>query len=340
MDNFASIKNQIKKSIANFNLDLSNKIILTEAATGNYVVTPAIAALAGAKYVYAFTKDSKYGSVEDVKKQTNNLLKYLNLEGRVEIITDINSLNLDEVDILTNTGFLRPIDDKIINKLSSKCVIPLMWETWEYRKSDLDIEECAKKNIKVYGTNEDDSRLRTKEYLGYMVLKFLLTLNHTPISSNILILGCNHFTLYVQKVLNQNDYNYTIINEYKNIINIDSYDAIVLLEHHNNKLLIGDSGYIKTKDIRSDVDVIHICGSVDFTNANFNYIPKVPASFGNMSYTVDNIGSNVIIELHTAGLKVATGMIEANSLNLKKSEYKDFMQNNYPAMSFKDEKYW
>ncbi|MDD3443313.1 MAG: hypothetical protein PHW89_08615 [Sulfurimonas denitrificans] len=340
MNEFDKITSVIKKSIAKFNLDLSQKTILTEAAMGNYVVTPIIAALAGAKKVYAFTKDSKYGLVEDVKKQTNDLLRYLNIEHNVEIITDLNNVNLDEIDILTNTGFLRPINSKIINQLNKKCVIPLMWETWEYRKEDLNLDACLANGIKVYGTNEDDFRLKTKEYLGFMILKFLLNLNHTPISSNILILGCEHFTIYVQKILMQNGYKFTIINKYDKIIDTSVYDAIVILEHDNNKLLIGDNGYIKTQKIKPNVDVIHICGSVDFTNASFNYVPKNPAPFGYMSYTVDNVGSNVIIDLHTAGLKVALGMIEANELKLKKSEYKNYMQNNYPAMSFQDEKYW
>ena len=45
----------IKNSIEKFELNIKDKIVLTEAATGNFVVTPIIAALAGAN-VYAITK--------------------------------------------------------------------------------------------------------------------------------------------------------------------------------------------------------------------------------------------------------------------------------------------
>ena len=48
----------IIKAIEKFELSLMDKVVLTEAATGNYVVTLVIAAVAGAKKVYAFTKDS------------------------------------------------------------------------------------------------------------------------------------------------------------------------------------------------------------------------------------------------------------------------------------------
>lgn len=46
---------KIKRSVDKFKLNLKDKIVLTEAATGNFVVTQVIAALAGAK-VYAYTK--------------------------------------------------------------------------------------------------------------------------------------------------------------------------------------------------------------------------------------------------------------------------------------------
>jgi hypothetical protein len=47
-----------------------------------------------------------------------------------------------------------------------------------------------------------------------------------------------------------------------------------------------------------------------------------------------------VIDLHTAGLKVAEGMLSANSAGLKGEEYKLFMEKNYPALGFDDQKYW
>jgi hypothetical protein len=40
------IKNKIEDAVSRLNLDLSGKVVLTEAATGAYIVTPVIAALA------------------------------------------------------------------------------------------------------------------------------------------------------------------------------------------------------------------------------------------------------------------------------------------------------
>src|SRR4029078_3790375 len=122
---------RISRSIDKLGLNLARRRVLTEAATGNYVVTPLIAAAAGAD-VTAFTRDSGYGAVAEVKSQTMALAEAMSLAGRLEIVTDLERLNRSSFDIVTNCGFLRPLDRQFIAVLSSGCVIPLMYEPWEF----------------------------------------------------------------------------------------------------------------------------------------------------------------------------------------------------------------
>ena len=77
--------NKILKSIKKFKLSLKNKNILTEAANGNYVVTPIIAALAGAK-VTAVAKNTKYGTAKNATKQILKLAKQLNIKKNLKIV--------------------------------------------------------------------------------------------------------------------------------------------------------------------------------------------------------------------------------------------------------------
>ena len=51
------------------NLDLAGVRVVTEAATGPYVVTPVMAAAAGAEVV-ALAKDSRHGSAAEARRQT------------------------------------------------------------------------------------------------------------------------------------------------------------------------------------------------------------------------------------------------------------------------------
>ena len=332
---------KIINSIDKFNLNLKYKNVLTEAATGNYVVTPIIAALSGAK-VFAFTKNTRFGTVEKVKDQTYQLASQLNVIDKIMIVDNLDKINLNEMDILTNTGFLRPINEELINKLSEKCVIPLMWEPWEWRKDELDIEACYKKGIKVYGTNESDPRLKTMDYIGYIALYFLLVQKLSPYSAKILILGCEKFANPISKILKQNNYNYQIITDYKKTqFEISKYNAIIIAENTNDIKLIGNNNCsIKSDEISEDTTVIHIAGNVDFSNGKFIKVPEKPAPFGYMSFTTDFIDSQAVIDLHTAGFKVAEGMLKSNEMNLNGLEYKDFMESNYPALAFDNKRFW
>lgn len=332
--------NKIKNSIGKFNLNLINKTVLTEAATGNYVVTSIIAAIAGAK-VFALTKNSVYGSIADVKKQTFKLAKEFKVEKNIHIITSYNEVDLSNIDILTNTGFNRPITKEIIDRLSSKCVIPLMWEPWEYREDDLDLEACFEKGIKVYGTNESDPRLKTMDYIGYIALYFLLDKKLSPFSIKILIIGCEKFVNPISEILSQNNYSIKIITEYKKAqFEIDAFNAIIIAENSNDIKIIGsDNSLIDNEEILDDTIVIHIAGNVDFSNGKYFKIPEKPAPFGHMSFTADFIDSQAVIDLHTAGLKVAEGMLKANKTNLKGLEYKSYMESNYPALAFENQEY-
>jgi len=330
---------KIKNSINKFQLNLSGVNVLTEAASGNYVVTPVIAAITGAKVV-AFTKKSRYGSVDDVINQTMSLAKEFNVENNIEIVTRKEDIEYRKFDILTNTGFLRPIDKNIIKKLSKSCVIPLMWEPWEYRKDELDLDFCLERGIKVYGTNESDEKLQTMRYIGFTVLSFLLNNKMTPFSVNVLLLGDKYFSPHIISVLENNGFHYVHCSNYDNSIDVSKFDVVVIAENINNTLLIGEEGFIKHNCLNKEQFIIHICGNVDFSDIKSKLNIQKPASFSYMSFTTDYIDSQAVIDLHTAGLKVGEGMLLANRKNLSGMHYKKFLENNYPALSFENKKYW
>ncbi len=329
----------IRAAIKSFDLCLSGKTVLTEAATGNYSVTPIIAALSGAE-VFAFSRSSRFGTVDEVRWQTIELQNAIDPAMQIQVIDSLDDVPLDRVEILTNTGFLRPIDSVLINRLPISCVIPLMWEVWEARPNELDLEACLKRGIKVYGTNEQDSRLRTMEYLGFIILERLLAFKRTPFSTRVLLLGCGKFGTPVQELLIRNGYKCHFVSQCEPNV-MDDYDALVLLEHNNPIELVGSSNaLIPASNLRSDQLVIHICGQADFSELTCTRFPDQPAPFGYMSLTTDYADPKAVIDLHTAGLKVAEGMIKANHLGLSGIEYKRYMETKYPAQAFADDRYW
>ena len=74
------------RAIADTGLNLSELAVLTEAATGAYGVTAVIAALAGARKVYALARASRYGSAAQAADWVLQLARAAGIAERIDII--------------------------------------------------------------------------------------------------------------------------------------------------------------------------------------------------------------------------------------------------------------
>ncbi len=298
----------IDKAINLFELDLTDLTVLTEGASGNFVATSLIAAKANAKKVYAITKDSKYGNSDDVIDFCNRCSERLGLK-KIEYSNSSPSVFADKCDIVTNLGFVRPINKELIDKLPITASVSLMWEPWELRKSDIDIDYCHQKSLPVIGTNEGDARLNTFNYVGILAAKLLLESGIEIYNSRISIIGTNPFGESIMSCLTNMGASCDLYvpNEIKKN-KIYSSDAIVIAEHNDSSVLIGERGLLDISEIKNNnINVIHICGKVEIEEDDPGLLlnPKVLAPFGFMSVTTEYVGPKPIVDLHTAGLKLS-----------------------------------
>jgi hypothetical protein len=312
------VRRLVDESITTFNLDLSGLTVLTEAATGYYVLTPIIAAIANANKVYAITRDSRYGSGQTVRDRTLDLARQWNLSDQIEIVFSKNDKRIGEADIVTNLGFVRPLDSPLLNQLKSTAVIPLMWETWEYRSEDIDLTECFRLGIPVLGTNEHHPLLETQRYIGPLALKLLFELDIEVYQSNILVVGSGDFGKYtLQSLKNAKATVHQIqavdgetlsTDEVKSMLT--ECDAIVFVEHLCRDLLLGRGGQLTAQvlhELNPGIVIAHIAGSVnqqDIEEVGIPFRPNYIAPSGYMSVALDYLGPHPVINLHTAGLKV------------------------------------
>jgi hypothetical protein len=125
----------VHRAIAETALDLAGKVVLTEAATGAYVATPVIAAMAGPKRVYAFSRPTSYGSVEEVAALIGDLAAFCGVSDRITVVEKLTPEILGSTDVVTNSGHLRPLNSDFVDQLPSRAVIALMYEAWEFRSS-------------------------------------------------------------------------------------------------------------------------------------------------------------------------------------------------------------
>jgi len=319
------IKRIVNNAINKFELDLSGLIIFTEAATGNYLYTPIIAALGGAEKVYAITKDSKYGKKETVKEKTLETAKLFGIEDKINVVYDKNLEYIKECDIITNSGFVRPIDKKMIDSMKTTAVIPLMFETWEFRENDLDLEYCREKEIPVLGTNENHDKLKLFYSNGFLVSKLLFECGFEVYKNKFLIIGSGKIGQSIQDFFDNNMIEYSRItcspDEHAPQSNVFYYkdfdfgkvekdiDAVILFEHLHNVPILSSKGMINKNNIDNfaDIPFIHICGRVDsdfIEDSGINIYPEDFADFGYMTRSGDYLGPAITIELITAGLKV------------------------------------
>jgi hypothetical protein len=187
-------------SIADMRIDLDHTVVVTEAATGAYAITPIIAALAGARHVYAFTRPTRFGSVAEVVRQTHDLAVAAGVQDRIEVRTDRPLAVIDEADVVTNSGHVRPIDDELISRMRPGAALPLMFESWEIHagRFDLALDDAVDRGIQVAGTNERHPLVDVFSYLGTMAVKLLFDAG-TAVRNSRIVLACdNPFAPYLE----------------------------------------------------------------------------------------------------------------------------------------------
>ena len=320
--NIKRIEKLIGNAIDTYDLDLSGLTVFTEAASGNYVVTPLIAALAGANRVFAITRDSRYGKAADVRNFTLELAQRWGVGDRIEVVPNKIPSILSQVDIVTNLGFVRPIDKTMIAHLKPTAVLPLMWETWEFREADLDLAECQRRGIMVLGTNERQVELDLFTYVGYLAVKLAFELEIEIYRSKVVVIGSGVFGESSVKAFDKLDAHIKYINlstgdslETKSAKSmLRDADLVVLVEHHNPVCLIGSAGQITVDELlvlSPHLSIVHIAGNInreEIDNAAIPCLPQKSAAPGYMSVTTDYLGPKPVITLHTAGLKVGEAM--------------------------------
>lgn len=325
------IVKSIRERINITRLNLSGLKILTEAATGAYCVTPVIAAMAGAKEVIAYTKDSRFGNIRDVFEQTHQLINAVDSALPIRIISTISTEEYGKADIITNSGHLRPITREYIMAMKPTAVIPLMYENWEFRKGDVDLDACREKGIKVAGTNEHHRLLDVFSFLGPLVVKALHNIFIPVIDSKIVIVSNNAFGLPIAKHLSRNMANVFCVGPKEVFLGSDAVlcgdlkeadipsniDACVIA---TTPMVSNTKTYRRTDLTEFIVNIcptacVHVWGDIDYEllkKSDIFLVPAEPVKEGHQGLMMSDVGPEPIIRLQTGGLKVGEVLVRGS----------------------------
>lgn len=321
----------IEDTIMFNNLDLAGLIVFTEAASKNYVITPILAAMAGAK-VYAITSDSSYGKAKDIQEFTYNLAEFCGVRDKIEVVFEKKKEIISQANIITNLGFVRPIDKNFVEMMNENAVITYMCEAWEHREGDVDIKACESKNIPVMATNEDYKGLEVFDFCGALCVKVLFGLEIEVYKSKIVIVSGDKFGKVIEKYLKAMGADAYLIENLKfegNRKYLRDSDALVVADYLNNDVLVGTrDAQISAKELVAlsrKISVVQFAGDVDvheLDKYNISYFPLRRIGKFRMGLTFADLGPKPVIDLHCAGLKVGEIMAKArlNGKNVKEAK--------------------
>lgn len=288
----------MRGAIVRCDLRLDGLTVLTEAATGAWAVTPVLAAMAGAARVLAVARDSRYGSAACARRETEALAAAAGVAGRIDVLAIKTAPVVRAADIVTNSGHLRPLDAETAGWMRPGAVIPLMYEAWERRAEDIDLEACRARGIPVAGTNERHPAVGVFSYLGMMAVKLLLDAGIAVYGSRILVLSDNAFGPYLTEALQAAG---AALAEQGG----EGLDAV---------LVAGQGADVASVAERSPgAVVVQFWGDIDRAALARLGVPCWPVEApapGHMGVLPSAVGPEPVIRLQAGGLKVGQMLVE------------------------------
>ncbi|MBV8883695.1 MAG: hypothetical protein JO235_06800 [Chroococcidiopsidaceae cyanobacterium CP_BM_RX_35] len=309
----------MQKAIRCCDLNLNNMVILTEAASGAYVITPILAAMAGAKKVFALTQNSRHGTLEQVRAQTQKLAELAGIYRCIEIVTHKSQDIVAQADIVTNSGHVRPIDAEMIAWMKPEAVISLMYEAWEFRSNDIDIATCRQRGIKVAGINERHPAIDVFSFLGIMAIKLLLDAGIAVYASKILFLCDNPFSSFIEGGLMIVGASVDTTNSILAAPKSKMYDVILVAMQPRFKPVLSATEAAIIANCWPGVVVAQLWGDIDRTAFRSLDIPVWPIDapkLGHMGILPSAIGPEPIVKLQAGGLKVGELLWRSRSTKL------------------------
>ena len=316
----------VSEAIDRCHLDLSGLTVLTEAATGAYVVTPVIAAMAGAD-VYALAAGTAYASSAEIEKLTAEVAQLAAVTDRIQLVYHKDNSVVGSADIVTNSGQVRPIDAEMVADMKRSAVVPLMYESWEYRHTDVDLQACRAHNIVVAGTYERHPDVDVFSFLGQMAIMQLHDAGIAVRRSHVLLLCDNDFGPFIAHDLKNAGAHVVQSCQLTADVISPHYDAVILALRPQEAPVFNAGDAKLLSETAPGAVLVQYWGDTDRAALAAAGVPVWPAEApraGHMGILPSAVGPEPIVRLQAGGLKV--GQVLAQGLDRASQEDLAYIQ--------------
>lgn len=199
----ASVARTIQRQIGSCDLTLGELVVATECANGAYASTAAAAVAAGAAHVWAYGADSRWATVEQSEADVRALIEALGADqSRLTVVRDKAQVPWAAVDIVTNSGHLRPLSADLIGALPADAVIALMFEAWELRDGDIDVQAAVRCDVPIIGVDEHHPACGAFEFVGALAVSEAMRRSWSIADAHVAVISDNAFAPPVLRALN------------------------------------------------------------------------------------------------------------------------------------------
>lgn len=297
----------MRGAVARCRLDLRGAVVLTEAATGAYAVTPVLAAMAGADRVIAVTHTSRFGTEAQVAEETGRLARLAGVGDRIEVVTAITGELIGSADVVTNSGHVRPIDAEKIARMKPSAVVSLMYEAWEFREADVDLAACRARGIRLGATNERHPAVGVFDFLGVMAVKLLHDAGVAVQGDDLCVVCDNPFADYLTGPLRACGAEVVGVARHDQAPRGRGFDAMLLATTPGRGagLSAADAEVIAAR--WPGMPVVQFWGDLDrpaFRRAGVPVWPVASPGEGHMGVLPSEVGPEPVVRLQAGGLKV------------------------------------
>lgn len=317
----------IRQSIKNYKLDLSGYSILLPVLSKEPMLIPLIASLAGAREIYAISKDLTL--VKEITSYKNEL----NLESSFYFIEKETPQILKGLDIVIKGDIAPIIDDTVAASFKKQCIISLFPKNLDFAKANgINLEACAKNKIPVVSLDPGDPSLSLFKHISSLVIKKLNGCDIDIFKSKILLVGSGNLLENILVTLKSAGCQvfavYTDKSETREYVSkhIGEADAIVLADYPSKQqTIIGNNGIIRIADlvdVNPEVKIINISGKVEVNPLLLGGISLIPetVSPNSINVNIEELSLRSITEITSAVMKVAESLIKSRNKTILPSD--------------------